>query len=275
MEHRKVHQRHHSERLFFGRYIWRWNPAWGWSQWKDEGCLRQHRIAIPPHHQGSHIRTLDQDLRPRSWNLRAGKEEETKQISFVAGELAGRWLWGGRNTWIHITFRWLNTLFRVCMYRSAGYTNNRAISATHAKDSKGIRLYKDDRKDAKDSLRKDEAMSLGDVDCLRETDWRLRETCTLLLKDVVSFRLWCLYVFPKTPKTPKDGPAVFLMLRIENKNKGNLRLAFQCKNNLFPGATFWLEENIYFLLLTMPKCHFLGSILPVSTKNKTLLKPFY
>jgi len=39
------------------------------------------------------------------------------------------------------------------------------------------------------------------------------------------------------------------------------------------GATFWLEENLYFLPLTMSKCQFGGSISPVSTKNKTLLKP--
>jgi len=82
------------------------------------------------------------------------------------------------------------------------------ISATHKRNSEGIWLYKDNRKDAKDHLRKDEAMSLGDIDCLPEMDWRLRETCTLLLKDVASL---CLYVSPKTPKTPKDGPAVFPM----------------------------------------------------------------
>ena len=84
---------------------------WGWSQWEDEGYPHQHCIAIPPHHQGSHIGSLDQDLQPRSWNIRAGKEEETKQINFVAGKLTGRWLWGGRNMWIYITVRWLNTLF--------------------------------------------------------------------------------------------------------------------------------------------------------------------
>jgi hypothetical protein len=34
---------------------------------------------------------------------------------------------------------------------------------------------------------------------------------TLLPKDIMSLRLWCLCVFGKTPKTPKDEPDVFLM----------------------------------------------------------------
>lgn len=71
---------------------------------------------------------------------------------------------------IYITLRQLNTLLRVCMYRKAGTRRIEPISVTHKRNSKGIRLYKDGGKDAKDRLRKDEAMSLGDVDCLPEMD---------------------------------------------------------------------------------------------------------
>jgi hypothetical protein len=80
-------------------------------------------------------------------------------------------------------------------------------------------LYKDSRKDTKDHLRKDEAMSLGDIDYLPEMDRHLWETCTLLLKDVMSFRLWCLYISPKTPKMPKDRPAIFLMWNDHRNNQ--------------------------------------------------------
>ena len=114
-------------------YIWWWNPVWGWSQWEDEGFPCQHCIAIPPHYQGSHIGSLDEDLQPYLWNLRAGKEEEMKQIGFITGKLTGRWLQGGGNMWIYITLRWLNTLFRVCMYRRAGTRRIEPISATHKK----------------------------------------------------------------------------------------------------------------------------------------------
>jgi hypothetical protein len=56
------------------------------------------------------------------------------------------------------------------MYRKAGTRRIEPISVTHKRNSKGIRLYKDGGKDAKDRLRKDEAMSLGDVDGLPEMD---------------------------------------------------------------------------------------------------------
>ena len=35
--------------------------------------------------------------------------------------------------------------------------------------------------------------------------------CTLLFKGIMSFHLWCLYVFPETWKTLKDRPAIFLI----------------------------------------------------------------
>jgi len=79
-----------------------------------------------------------------------------------------------------------------CIYMGA---NTRILMRSATK------LYEDDREDTKAHLGKDKAMSLGDVDCLREMDRRLPETCTLLLKDVVSFRFWCLYVSQKIPKT--------------------------------------------------------------------------
>jgi hypothetical protein len=44
------------------------------------------------------------------------------------------------------------------------------IFTTNKKNLKGNRLYKDNGKDAKDGLRRDEAMSFGDVDCLPEMD---------------------------------------------------------------------------------------------------------
>ncbi|KAF8801817.1 hypothetical protein BYT27DRAFT_7245062 [Phlegmacium glaucopus] len=56
-------------------------------QWENEGCPRQHCFAIPPHHQGSHNGSLGQDLQQCSRNLRAGKEEETKQVNFITGKL--------------------------------------------------------------------------------------------------------------------------------------------------------------------------------------------
>jgi hypothetical protein len=46
----------------------------------------------------------------------------------------------------------------------------KTISATWKRNSKRIGLYKDNGEDTKDSLTKDEAISLGDVDCLPETD---------------------------------------------------------------------------------------------------------
>ena len=167
------------QRAFFGRYIWQWNLAWGWSQWEDEGCPHQHCITIPPHHQGSHIGSLDQDFQPHSWNIRAGKEEEMKQIGFITGKLTGGWLQGGGNPWIYTTLR-LNTLFHVCVYM-------RYDTGWYLPPVKGIQLYRDNSKDTKDSLRKDEAISLRDVDCLPETPMCLWETCTLLFKDVTSF----------------------------------------------------------------------------------------
>ena len=106
----------------------------------------------------------------------------------------------------------INTLLHVRIYMRVDKGRIETISATHKTNLKGIWLYKDNGKDTKNSLRKDEATSLGDVDCLPEMDWCLWETCTLLFKDVVSSRLWCLYIFPKTWKMPKDGPAVFLMV---------------------------------------------------------------
>jgi hypothetical protein len=44
------------------------------------------------------------------------------------------------------------------------------ISAIQKRNSKRIGLYEDNAKDAEDSLRKDEAISLGDVDRLPETE---------------------------------------------------------------------------------------------------------
>lgn len=58
-------------------------------------------------------------------------------------------------------------LISVCIYMRANTRRIETISATCKRNSKGIRLYKDD---GKDILRKDEATSLGDVDCLPEMD---------------------------------------------------------------------------------------------------------
>jgi len=58
----------------------------------------------------------------------------------------------------------------MCMYRKAGTRKIDPIFSAHKRNSKGIRSYKDDTKDAKDRLKKGEAMSLGDVDCLPEMD---------------------------------------------------------------------------------------------------------
>jgi len=132
----------------------------------------------------------------------------------------------------------INTLLHVRIYMRVDTGRIETISATHKMNSKGIWLYKDNGKGTKDSLRKDEATSLGDVDRLPEMDWCLRETCTLLFKDIMSSRLWCLYVFPKTRKTPKDGPAIFLISTISNKNsKMTDHYGFQKVNLLErPGA---------------------------------------
>ena len=72
------------------------------------------------------------------------------------------------------------------------------------KELGATRLYEDDRKDYL-RKKKNGAMSLRDIDCLPKTDWRLRETCTLLFEDVTSLRL------SKDTKDAKDEPAVFLI----------------------------------------------------------------
>ena len=46
--------------------------------------------------------------------------EETKKMSFITGELSGRWpRWGGGNVPIYNTRRWLNTTFGAYIYMGA------------------------------------------------------------------------------------------------------------------------------------------------------------
>jgi hypothetical protein len=71
--------------------------------------------------------------------------------------------------------------------------------------TEGIWLYKDGGKDAKDCLRKDEAMSLGDVDCLPEIDWRLGRHVPYFSKTSCLFVLGVFTSSQRHQRHPKTG----------------------------------------------------------------------